>query len=158
MRLEVSSLPTSSLLKKPRGDPNLTAREASLLLQGEPTVSPPACRFPNLFPPLKPETVARKTVEAVQLNQALILLPWTMHALIILKRYGAGGESPGPASCRPIPLLPASPGGEEATGGKKDTGSISHVCCGRGDEDWWPVSQGFSNSLVSGPLANLIHD
>ncbi|ELW68629.1 Short-chain dehydrogenase/reductase 3 [Tupaia chinensis] len=42
-------------------------------------------RFPNLFPPLKPETVARKTVEAVQLNQALLLLPWTMHALIILK-------------------------------------------------------------------------
>lgn len=42
-------------------------------------------RFPNLFPPLKPETVARRTVEAVQLNQALLLLPWTMHALIILK-------------------------------------------------------------------------
>ncbi|XP_018866883.1 short-chain dehydrogenase/reductase 3 isoform X1 [Gorilla gorilla gorilla] len=42
-------------------------------------------RFPNLFPPLKPETVARRTVEAVQLNQALLLLPWTMHALVILK-------------------------------------------------------------------------
>ncbi|XP_030041569.1 short-chain dehydrogenase/reductase 3 [Microcaecilia unicolor] len=42
-------------------------------------------RFPNLFPPLKPETVARKTVEAVRLNQALLLLPWTMHALVILK-------------------------------------------------------------------------
>ncbi|XP_004411223.1 short-chain dehydrogenase/reductase 3 isoform X5 [Zalophus californianus] len=42
-------------------------------------------RFPNLFPPLKPEMVARRTVEAVQLNQALLLLPWTMHALIILK-------------------------------------------------------------------------
>ncbi|XP_029434723.1 short-chain dehydrogenase/reductase 3 [Rhinatrema bivittatum] len=42
-------------------------------------------RFPNLFPPLKPETVARKTVEAVQLNRALLLLPWTMHALVILK-------------------------------------------------------------------------
>ncbi|ELK27985.1 Short-chain dehydrogenase/reductase 3 [Myotis davidii] len=42
-------------------------------------------RFPNLFPPLKPETVARRTVEAVQLNQALLLLPWTMHVLIILK-------------------------------------------------------------------------
>uniref|UniRef100_G1RFI7 Short-chain dehydrogenase/reductase 3 n=1 Tax=Nomascus leucogenys TaxID=61853 RepID=G1RFI7_NOMLE len=41
--------------------------------------------FPNLFPPLKPETVARRTVEAVQLNQALLLLPWTMHALVILK-------------------------------------------------------------------------
>lgn len=29
--------------------------------------------------------MARRTVEAVQLNQALLLLPWTMHALIILK-------------------------------------------------------------------------
>nr|XP_058901810.1 short-chain dehydrogenase/reductase 3 isoform X1 [Kogia breviceps] len=54
-------------------------------------------RFPNLFPPLKPETVARRTVEAVQLNQALLLLPWTMHALIILKRYGARGGSSGSA-------------------------------------------------------------
>lgn len=52
----------------------------------------PACRFPRLFPPLKPETVARRTVEAVQLNQALLLLPWTMHALIILKRYGWGSS------------------------------------------------------------------
>ncbi|XP_050009130.1 short-chain dehydrogenase/reductase 3 isoform X2 [Alexandromys fortis] len=43
-------------------------------------------RFPNLFPPLKPETVARRTVEAVQQNQALLLLPWTMNILIILKR------------------------------------------------------------------------
>ncbi|XP_038191150.1 short-chain dehydrogenase/reductase 3 isoform X1 [Arvicola amphibius] len=42
-------------------------------------------RFPNLFPPLKPETVARRTVEAVQQNQALLLLPWTMNILIILK-------------------------------------------------------------------------
>ncbi|MEE6483516.1 hypothetical protein FKM82_013580 [Ascaphus truei] len=42
-------------------------------------------RFPNLFPSLKPETVARKTVEAVQNNRALLLLPWTMHALVILK-------------------------------------------------------------------------
>nr|XP_014431376.1 short-chain dehydrogenase/reductase 3 isoform X3 [Pelodiscus sinensis] len=42
-------------------------------------------RFPNLFPPLKPETVARRTVEAVQLNQAFLLLPWTMHVLVILK-------------------------------------------------------------------------
>ncbi|XP_006005249.1 short-chain dehydrogenase/reductase 3b [Latimeria chalumnae] len=42
-------------------------------------------RFPNLFPPLKPEAVARKTVEAVRSNQALLLLPWTMHALVILK-------------------------------------------------------------------------
>lgn len=54
-------------------------------LEKTPVVS--SCvRFPNLFPPLKPETVARKTVEAVQLNQALLLLPWTMHALVILKR------------------------------------------------------------------------
>lgn len=45
----------------------------------------PAFRFPNLFPPLKPETVARRTVEAVQQNQALLLLPWTMNILIILK-------------------------------------------------------------------------
>ncbi|KFQ77414.1 Short-chain dehydrogenase/reductase 3, partial [Phaethon lepturus] len=42
-------------------------------------------RFPNLFPPLKPETVARRTVEAVQMNQAFLLLPWTMHVLVILK-------------------------------------------------------------------------
>ncbi|XP_077314501.1 short-chain dehydrogenase/reductase 3 [Lithobates pipiens] len=42
-------------------------------------------RFPNIFPPLKPETVARKTVEAVQKNHALLLLPWTMHLLVILK-------------------------------------------------------------------------
>ncbi|XP_054857565.1 short-chain dehydrogenase/reductase 3 [Eublepharis macularius] len=42
-------------------------------------------RFPNLFPPLKPETVARRTVEAVRQNQAFLLLPWTMHILIILK-------------------------------------------------------------------------
>ncbi|NXG19609.1 DHRS3 reductase, partial [Grallaria varia] len=42
-------------------------------------------RFPSLFPPLKPETVARRTVEAVQTNQAFLLLPWTMHVLVILK-------------------------------------------------------------------------
>ncbi|NWR59689.1 DHRS3 reductase, partial [Bucorvus abyssinicus] len=42
-------------------------------------------RFPNLFPPLKPETVARRTVEAVRMNQAFLLLPWTMHVLVILK-------------------------------------------------------------------------
>ncbi|XP_073441680.1 short-chain dehydrogenase/reductase 3 isoform X1 [Dendrobates tinctorius] len=42
-------------------------------------------RFPNLFPPLKPETVAKRTVEAVQKNHALLLLPWTMHLLVILK-------------------------------------------------------------------------
>lgn len=61
-------------------------RQKWLLLRDRPAVSLPAFRFPNLFPPLKPETVARRTVEAVQLNQALLLLPWTMHALIILKR------------------------------------------------------------------------
>ncbi|MBN3276804.1 DHRS3 reductase, partial [Polyodon spathula] len=44
-------------------------------------------RFPNLFPPLKPETVARRTVEAVQTNTALLYLPWTMHALVILKSF-----------------------------------------------------------------------
>ncbi|KAK1142220.1 short-chain dehydrogenase/reductase 3-like [Acipenser oxyrinchus oxyrinchus] len=44
-------------------------------------------RFPNLFPPLKPETVARRTVEAVQKNTALLYLPWTMHALVILKSF-----------------------------------------------------------------------
>ncbi|XP_048470854.1 uncharacterized protein LOC109924401 [Rhincodon typus] len=43
------------------------------------------CRFPKLFPPLKPDTVARRTVEAVQTNQALLLLPWTMHLLVIMK-------------------------------------------------------------------------
>ncbi|KGL79573.1 Short-chain dehydrogenase/reductase 3, partial [Tinamus guttatus] len=42
-------------------------------------------RFPNLFPPLKPETVARRTVDAVQTNQAFLLLPWTMRVLVILK-------------------------------------------------------------------------
>ncbi|XP_069802632.1 short-chain dehydrogenase/reductase 3 isoform X2 [Dendropsophus ebraccatus] len=42
-------------------------------------------RFPSLFPPLKPETVARRTVEAVQENRPLLLLPWTMHLLVILK-------------------------------------------------------------------------
>ncbi|NP_001085842.1 dehydrogenase/reductase (SDR family) member 3 L homeolog precursor [Xenopus laevis] len=42
-------------------------------------------RFPSLFPSLKPETVATKTVEAVQKNKAFLLLPWTMHALVILK-------------------------------------------------------------------------
>lgn len=47
----------------------------------------PFFRFPSLFPPLKPETVARRTVEAVQMNQAFLLLPWTMHVLVILKRW-----------------------------------------------------------------------
>uniref|UniRef100_A0A672T8N4 Short-chain dehydrogenase/reductase 3 n=1 Tax=Sinocyclocheilus grahami TaxID=75366 RepID=A0A672T8N4_SINGR len=44
-------------------------------------------RFPQLFPPLKPEVVAQKTVDAVRTNTAFVYLPWTMHALIILKRY-----------------------------------------------------------------------
>ncbi|XP_051531240.1 short-chain dehydrogenase/reductase 3-like [Myxocyprinus asiaticus] len=42
-------------------------------------------RFPQLFPPLKPEVVAQRTVDAVRTNTAFIYLPWTMHALIILK-------------------------------------------------------------------------
>ncbi|XP_063065721.1 short-chain dehydrogenase/reductase 3a [Engraulis encrasicolus] len=42
-------------------------------------------RFPQLFPPLKPETVAQRTVEAVRSNKAFVYLPWTMHILIILK-------------------------------------------------------------------------
>ena len=84
------------------------------------TLSLPACRFPNLFPPLKPETVARRTVEAVQLNQALLLLPWTMHALIILKRYRAAGGSSESGSCGPCPLLPGDLGGEEASNKRKN--------------------------------------
>ncbi|XP_039611360.1 short-chain dehydrogenase/reductase 3b [Polypterus senegalus] len=44
-------------------------------------------RFPNLFPPLKPETVARRTVEAVRTNTAILYLPWTMHVLIFLKSF-----------------------------------------------------------------------
>lgn len=43
-------------------------------------------RFPQLFPPLKPEVVAQKTVEAVRGDRAFLYLPWTMHALVILKR------------------------------------------------------------------------
>ncbi|KAK2874169.1 hypothetical protein Q8A67_021322 [Cirrhinus molitorella] len=42
-------------------------------------------RFPQLFPPLKPEVVAQKTVDAVRTNTAFVYLPWTMHALVILK-------------------------------------------------------------------------
>lgn len=42
-------------------------------------------RFPQLFPPLKPEVVAQKTVDAVRTNKAFVYLPWTMHALVILK-------------------------------------------------------------------------
>lgn len=44
------------------------------------------CRFPQLFPPLKPEVVAQKTVDAVRDDKAFLYLPWTMHALVILKR------------------------------------------------------------------------
>lgn len=44
-------------------------------------------RFPQLFPPLKPEVVAQRTVDAVRTNTAFVYLPWTMHALVILKRY-----------------------------------------------------------------------
>ncbi|XP_061114524.1 short-chain dehydrogenase/reductase 3-like [Conger conger] len=42
-------------------------------------------RFPQLFPPLKPDMVAQKTVDAVRSNTAFVYLPWTMHALVILK-------------------------------------------------------------------------
>ncbi|KAJ8370960.1 hypothetical protein SKAU_G00109880 [Synaphobranchus kaupii] len=44
-------------------------------------------RFPRLFPPLKPEVVAQKTVDAVRSNKAFVYLPWTMHALVILKSF-----------------------------------------------------------------------
>ncbi|KAF6736219.1 Short-chain dehydrogenase/reductase 3 [Oryzias melastigma] len=44
-------------------------------------------RFPQLFPPLKPEVVAQKTVDGVRTDQAFIYLPWTMHALVILKSF-----------------------------------------------------------------------
>lgn len=106
-------------------------------------MSLPAFRFPNLFPPLKPETVARRTVEAVQLNQALLLLPWTMHALVILKRYGAGEESSEPG----FPTISPSPGGPWWGRGlrqeKVHMGSISHVCSGHDNEEWWSVCPGF---------------
>ncbi|XP_026879720.1 short-chain dehydrogenase/reductase 3b [Electrophorus electricus] len=42
-------------------------------------------RFPRLFPPLKPEMVAQRTVDAVRTGTAFIYLPWTMHILVILK-------------------------------------------------------------------------
>ncbi|KAM6979469.1 short-chain dehydrogenase/reductase 3b [Aplochiton taeniatus] len=44
-------------------------------------------RFPALFPPLKPETVAQRTVDAVRTDTAFVYLPWTMHALVILKSF-----------------------------------------------------------------------
>lgn len=43
-------------------------------------------RFPQLFPPLKPEVVAERTVDAVRTDKAFLYLPWTMHALVFLKR------------------------------------------------------------------------
>lgn len=43
-------------------------------------------RFPKLFPPLNPEMVAQRTVDAVRTNTAFVVLPWTMHFLVILKR------------------------------------------------------------------------
>ncbi|CAB1336323.1 unnamed protein product [Coregonus sp. 'balchen'] len=43
-------------------------------------------RFPQLFPPLNPELVAQRTVDAVRTNTSFVYLPWTMHALVILKR------------------------------------------------------------------------
>lgn len=42
-------------------------------------------RFPKLFPPLNPEMVAERTVDAVRTNTAFVVLPWTMHFLVILK-------------------------------------------------------------------------
>lgn len=44
------------------------------------------CRFPQLFPPLNPEMVAHRTVDAVRTNTAFVVLPWTMQFLVILKR------------------------------------------------------------------------
>ncbi|XP_029579255.1 short-chain dehydrogenase/reductase 3 isoform X1 [Salmo trutta] len=44
-------------------------------------------RFPQLFPPLNPELVAQRTVDAVRTNTPFIYLPWTMHALVILKSF-----------------------------------------------------------------------
>ncbi|XP_061834533.1 short-chain dehydrogenase/reductase 3b [Nerophis lumbriciformis] len=44
-------------------------------------------RFPHLFPPLKPEVVAQKTVDAVRAGVAFLYLPWTMHALVVLKSF-----------------------------------------------------------------------
>ncbi|KAG9260315.1 short-chain dehydrogenase/reductase 3 isoform X1 [Astyanax mexicanus] len=42
-------------------------------------------RFPKLFPPLRPEVVAQRTVDAVRTNTAFVYLPWSMHALVFLK-------------------------------------------------------------------------
>ncbi|KAK6319108.1 hypothetical protein J4Q44_G00103190 [Coregonus suidteri] len=44
-------------------------------------------RFPALFPPLKPETVAERTVDAVRTNTTYVYMPWTMHALVVLKSF-----------------------------------------------------------------------
>ncbi|XP_062317635.1 short-chain dehydrogenase/reductase 3b [Osmerus eperlanus] len=44
-------------------------------------------RFPQLFPPLKPKTVAQRTVGAVRTNTAFLYLPWSMHALVFLKSF-----------------------------------------------------------------------
>lgn len=45
-----------------------------------------SCRFPQLFPPLKPEVVAQRTVDAVRADKAFLYLPWMMHVLVFLKR------------------------------------------------------------------------
>ncbi|KAL4622519.1 short-chain dehydrogenase/reductase 3-like isoform X1 [Arapaima gigas] len=42
-------------------------------------------RFPQLFPPLRPELVAQRTVDAVRTNTAFVYLPWTMRVLVMLK-------------------------------------------------------------------------
>ncbi|XP_028854397.1 short-chain dehydrogenase/reductase 3b [Denticeps clupeoides] len=44
-------------------------------------------RFPQLFPPLKPEVVAQRTVDAVRTNTTFVYLPWSMRALVILKSF-----------------------------------------------------------------------
>ncbi|XP_036387400.1 short-chain dehydrogenase/reductase 3b [Megalops cyprinoides] len=44
-------------------------------------------RFPQLFPPLRPELVAQRTVDAVRTNTAFVYLPWTMRLLVILKSF-----------------------------------------------------------------------
>uniref|UniRef100_A0A3B3SKM5 Short-chain dehydrogenase/reductase 3 n=1 Tax=Paramormyrops kingsleyae TaxID=1676925 RepID=A0A3B3SKM5_9TELE len=44
-------------------------------------------RFPQLFPPLKPEMVAQRTVDAMRTNTAFVYLPWTMRMLVLLKSF-----------------------------------------------------------------------
>lgn len=131
-------------LRRPQRQPSWGSfQQKHLRGRGRPTVCLPGFRFPKLFPPLKPETVARRTVEAVQLNQALLLLPWTMHILILLKRYlGASGE--GGAAMAP---LSPGPGGGELAGRRKPPGSVSLACCGRICHPRWLSAWGSYRSL-----------